>query len=138
MAPYAKPLPTIGRDNEPFWAAAKQHELRHPKCRSCGLVWGPPSGVCPHCLSEDVEWIPLSGKATLVTWGVFHKLYYDAFADDIPYNTALVEFEEGPRLLTTIVDVDNADLRRGMALEAVFDDVTDEVTLVKFRPATEN
>lgn len=135
---YSKPLPTIQWDNAPFWEAAKRHELRHPRCRSCGMVWGPPSGVCPRCLSEDVEWIALSGRATLVTWGVFRKVYYEEFAEDIPYHTALVELAEGPRILTRIVDVANDALRVGMPLDVVFDDVTDDVTLVKFKPAEEN
>ena len=69
------------------------------------------------------------------SWVVFHQAYFSSFKDDIPYNVAEVELEEGPRLLTNLVAVDNNDITIDMPVEIVFDDVTDEVTLAKFRPA---
>jgi uncharacterized OB-fold protein len=68
------------------------------------------------------------------SWVVFHQAYFSSFTDDVPYNVAEVELEEGPRLLTNLVAVDNDDITMDMPVEIVFDDVTDEVTLAKFRP----
>ena len=65
---------------------------------------------------------------------MFHQAYFSSVKDEIPYNVAEVELEEGPRLLTNLVGIDNADIQIGMSVEIVFDDVTEEVTLAKFRP----
>jgi uncharacterized OB-fold protein len=65
---------------------------------------------------------------------VFHRAYFSSFEPEVPYNVAEVELDEGPRLLTNLVEVDNAEIRVGMPVEVVFDDVTEEVTLAKFRP----
>ena len=77
----------------------------------------------------------LSGRGKVNSWVVFHQAYFSSFKDDIPYNVAEVELEEGPRLLTNLVEVDDADIQIGMPVEIIFDDITDEVTLAKFKPA---
>ena len=69
------------------------------------------------------------------SWVVFHQAYFSSFKDDVPYNVAEVELEEGPRLLTNLVGIENADITMGMPVEIVFDDITEEVTLARFRPA---
>ena len=68
------------------------------------------------------------------SWVVFHQSYFHGFDDEVPYNVAEVELEEGPRLLTNLVEVSNDAIRAQMPVEIVFDDVTDEVTLAKFKP----
>ena len=68
------------------------------------------------------------------SWVVFHQAYFSSLKDDVPYNVAEVELEEGPRLLTNLVEVGNEEIRIGMSVEVVYDDVTDEVTLAKFKP----
>jgi uncharacterized OB-fold protein len=78
-------------------------------------------------------WKPVSGKGTLFSFVVFHRPYHPGFKGDLPYNVSLVELDEGPRLLTNIVGIANDELRVGMSVEVVFDDVTEAVTLPKFR-----
>ena len=135
MAEYAKPLPDVAdRNMAPYLEAAKRHELRMQRCSSCGYVRFPPAQHCPECLDENHEWVQLSGRGTVWSFGVYHHLFNRNFADDIPYNVALVELEEGPRLVTNIVGIENEAIEMGMAVEVAFDDVTDEVTLVRFRP----
>ena len=107
-----------------------------PKCNTCGLVWYPPSPFCPDCWSKDFTWKRLSGKGRVNSWVVFHQAYFSSLKDDIPYNVAEVELDEGPRLLTNLVDVSNDKIEAGMTVEIVYDDVTENVTLAKFRPAT--
>ena len=65
---------------------------------------------------------------------IFHQAYFSSVKDEIPYNVAEVELVEGPRLLTNLVEIDNSDIKIGMPVEVVFDDVTEDVTLAKFRP----
>ncbi len=135
MTEYAKPLPDVADPNmAPYWEAAKRHELRMQRCGSCDYVRFPPARHCPECLEENDDWVALSGRGTVWSFGVYHHLFNRAFADDIPYNVALVQLEEGPRLVTNIVGVANEAIEMGMPVEVAFDDVTDEVTLVKFRP----
>jgi uncharacterized OB-fold protein len=75
-----------------------------------------------------------SGRGMIWSWVVFWQRYFAAFEADIPYNVAYVELEEGPRLMTNLVEYDPASIRCDMPVEVVFDDVTPEVTLPKFRP----
>lgn len=135
MSAYPKPLPRITPDNGPFWEGARRHELRLPRCRDCKRFWWPPGPVCPDCLAEHYEWTRVSGRGTISSWVVFHKLYFPSFAVDIPYAVVQVELQEGPRLISNLVDVKNQEIRIGMPVEVVFEDVTAEVTIPRFRPA---
>jgi hypothetical protein len=83
----------------------------------------------------DSEWVTMSGRGRLYTWTLIYQRYHPGFAEDIPYNVAIVELEEGPRLVTNIMGCSNEDLRIGMKVEVVFEDVTGEIALPKFRPA---
>ena len=134
MAEYAKPLPGLRRQNRPFFEGAKQGELRLQRCTSCGHHWFPPSDNCPSCLSFDFEWVTLSGHGRIWSWIVMHQRYFKGFEDDIPYNVAFVELEEGPFLMSTIVDVPFDQIRCDLPVEVVFEDATEEIALPKFRP----
>jgi hypothetical protein len=79
------------------------------------------------------EWVRVSGRGRVYTWVVIHQRYHPGFAGELPYNVAIVELEEGPRLITNIVGCKNEDLRIGMEVEVIFDDATDEITLPKFK-----
>jgi len=80
------------------------------------------------------EWVGVSGRGKLYTWVVIYQRYHPAFAEDLPYNVAMVDLEEGPRLITNIVGCNNEDLCIGMEVEVIFEDVTEEITLPKFKP----
>lgn len=130
---YCKPLPRVTAENRPFWDATKRHELRLQRCAECGRFRYPPSPVCPDCLSEAVEWARVSGRGTITTFVVFHKVYFESFAGEAPYNVVQVRLEEGPRLTANLVGVRNEELAVGTPVEVVFDDVTPEITLPRFR-----
>ena len=91
---------------------------------------------CQRCASRSITWTATSGRARLSSWIVYHTAFHPAFADDVPYHVAEVELEEGPRLQSTVVDAPVSDFAFGLPLEACYDDVTPEVTLVRFRVAT--
>lgn len=133
MSDYAKPLPRITALNRPFWDATRRHELRLQRCLDCGRFRYPPGPLCPGCLSERDAWTAVSGHGTVTTWAVFHQRYFESFAADLPYHVVQVQLDEGPRLTANLVDVPNSELRIGMRVEVVFDDVTPEITLVRFR-----
>ena len=132
--PYELPVPVADEESEPFFAGAKEGRLMLVRCKRCGRHRLPGRERCVDCWSEESEWVQASGRGKLYTFGIMHQQYHPAFANVIPYNYALVELEEGPRLVTNIVDCPNEELRIDMPVEAVFDDVSDETTLVRFRP----
>jgi uncharacterized OB-fold protein len=132
---YLKPLPVIDNWSRPFWQAARDGQLRVQACTACGHLFFPPGPVCPKCLGDALEWRQMSGRGTVESWVVFHQAYYKGFADELPYNVAMVRLEEGPCLFTNIVGIDNAAIRRGLPVEAVFEKATDEVTIPRFRAA---
>jgi len=136
MSDYAKPLPAITDENREFWEGAKKGTLRMQKCVACGHIRYPVSPVCPKCLAYETQWTDLCGRGVVFSYVVFHQLYDKAFEKDIPYNVALVQLEEGPRMYANIVGVDNDAVKIGDKVEAVFDPVTPEVTIPRFRLRT--
>jgi len=133
MSEYTKPLPAVTDENREFWEGARRGKLRMQKCDDCGHIRYPISHVCPKCLSYNFGWTDLSGQGEVFSYVVFHQLYNKAFEKDIPYNVALVQLAEGPRMYSNIVGVDNAAVKIGDKVEAVFDPVTREVTIPRFR-----
>lgn len=131
---YKKPLPYIHAETRAYWEGAKAHELLLRKCRDCGRYHFYPREFCPSCFSFDVEWVRASGRGTVYSVTVCHRPA-QGFGKDVPYNIVLVELEEGVRMMSTVVECANDDVLIGMAVEVVYDDVTPEVTLPKFRPA---
>ncbi len=142
-AASSKPIPVPDEASAPFFDGAVRGELILLRCRSCGTFQSPTAylGVpvrprCLGCLADELEWSASSGHATLYSYALMHQCYDEAFADELPYNIAVVETEEGVRLTSQVVGCDNDELRIGMALEVVFERLSDDVAIPKFRPRT--
>ncbi len=135
MSEYNKPIPVADEGSEPFYEGAKRHELVLARCAKCGRYRLPGREHCPDCWDTGVEFIATSGRGILYSYGIMHQKLVPGFADEVPYQFAVVELDEGPRLVTNIVDCPDDQLRPGMPVEAVYDDVSDETTLIRFRPA---
>ena len=131
---YRKPLPRPTPQSAEFWKGAQAHQLRIQRCRDCGQHVFYPRSVCPFCLSEHLEWVRVSGRGKVYSYTVVRRSMHPAFQEDVPYVLAIVELEEGPRLTTNIVACPPDEVRVDMPVEVAFDDVTGEVTLVKFKP----
>jgi uncharacterized OB-fold protein len=127
-------LPVVTEDNGHYWRSAREHALKLPFCVSCDAAFYPPQSRCPRCLGDGVEWRPVSGRAKVYTWVIVHQVYDRSFADRVPYVVATVELEEGPRLITNIVNCEPEVVRANMPVRIVYKDVTDEVALVQFEP----
>ncbi len=134
MTSYTKPLPILSAENEGFWHAARRGELRMQKCGACGHIRYPINHVCPRCLSEVADWEALSGRGTVFSYIVFHQVYNKEFAGDVPYNVAIVQLDEGPRMISNIVGVPNDQVKVGDRVEVVFEPATDEISIPRFRP----
>lgn len=135
---YKLPIPVADEASEPFFAGAKERRLMLVRCTQCGRHRLPGRERCADCWSSESEWVQASGRGKLYSFGIMHQQYHPAFAEVTPYNYAIVELEEGPRLVTNIVGCPNEELRTDMPVEAVFDDVSEETTLVRFRPRNES
>ena len=129
---YTKPLPTITNENREFWEGARKHELTMQRCNDCGHVRYPINNVCPKCLSGRFSWQTLSGEGKILSYIVFYQKYSPAFADDLPYNVALIQLKEGPRMFGNIVGVDEDTPKVGDEVKVMFDPVTPDVTIPRF------
>jgi uncharacterized protein len=131
---YAKPLPHIDEENRPWWEAVQRHELYIQKCRDCGDLRFYPRALCTNCLSSNTEWIRCKGSGRIYTFTETRQNQSAGFRESLPYVLAWVRLDEGVQLMTNIIDYPPDQVKIDMPVEAVFDDVTPEVTLVKFRP----
>ena len=131
---YKRPIPQADEPSQEFFDGARRHELMLMRCRACGTWRLPSHPRCHSCWSTETEWARASGRGTLYSFGVMHQKN-PGFEDEVQYNYALVELEEGPRIVTDIVGVPNEQLRVDMPVAAYFDDVSDDCTVVRFAPA---
>lgn len=128
-----RPKPFVTPLTEPYWAAARGRKLVVQKCDDCGWLRFPPELGCFYCGSTKASWVPMSGRATLYSWTVAHPPLLPYFHQRAPWPVVAVQLEEGPRLISNLVGVPVEAYEFGMPLDADFEDVDDEITLVVFR-----
>jgi uncharacterized OB-fold protein len=132
---FQRPLPGITAENKPFWDYMKKHEFRVQKCLGCDRLFYPPNGMCPYCHHTESEWVKLSGKGKVFSYVIVRRSNHPAFANDVPYVVAIIETDEGIRYYSNVIDCKPEDVSINMPVEVVFEDVTEEITLPKFKPA---
>ncbi len=125
------PIPT--EETLPFWEGCRRGDLLLQRCAGCGHLQFPPQSFCTACLGENLEWIKASGRGSVLSYTVIHWSPNPAYAADAPYVLALILLEEGPRMLTNIVDCPPGEVRVGMAVKVTFEDYSPEIALPKFR-----
>jgi uncharacterized OB-fold protein len=136
MSSYDKPLPEITDDNRGFWEAAANNELHLQKCGDCGQIRYPVAPICPNCLSGDFHWSRVSGRGTVFSLVVFHQVYHPGFKDEVPYNVAMIQLDEGPRMISNVVGNSGESVAAGTPVEVTFDPVTETVSIPRFRVAS--
>ncbi|OGK88329.1 MAG: hypothetical protein A2X52_12680 [Candidatus Rokubacteria bacterium GWC2_70_16] len=133
-----RPLPhPITPEATPFWNGLREQRLMLPRCLDCGRCFFYPRIACPHCHSRQIAWIEASGRGRLHAFEIAHQPMNRAFKVKPPYVLAMVELEEGPRMMSNLIDVepDPRAIRCDMPVEVVFERLTEEITLPLFRPA---
>ncbi len=135
---HPKPLPIITEENRPFWEGCRQGKLLLQYCDQCQHYQFYPRLYCMHCGAGNPRWVEASGRGVIYSYTIIHQNRSPEFVNDTPFNVAIVQLEEGPRMLSNIVDVDLADLRVDLPVTVVFDQVNDTVSLPRFRPTKEN
>src|SRR5436309_6377565 len=128
-------LPAPDPDTQPFWDAARAGTLLIRRCGDCGRFHVYPRPVCQVCWSSNVEWVEASGRATLYTGSVVRRNDLPPFGERVPYVAAVVDLDEGPRMMTNVEGCDEADLHIGMPVVVDYREETDEFTFPVFRPA---
>ncbi len=132
---YNKPIPAVTAELKPFFDAAKQHKLVVQRCSGCGAYRFPPRAICSTCLSQEAEWVPVSGEGEVFSFNVMHQIYHPGFAPEAPYAVVLIKLKEGAKMISNLTGVAPPDIKIGMPVKAVFETVSDDVTLPKFAPA---
>ena len=133
---YNKPVPVPQVESDFYWEKCKEHELWLRYDNDAEQAYFYPRDISPITFSRNTSWVQASGKATLFTYAIVHRAPHPGFVGDVPFVTAMVELEEGPIMPTNIVmeDPTPEKLQIGMELEVVFEDITDDISLPKFRP----
>lgn len=129
------PAPAVSPEAKPFWDATAEGRLLLQRCSDCATVIWYPRGLCPACSSVRFEWFEATGRGTVYSHTVIHRGAAGPYQGAEPYVLAYVELEEGPRVMTNIVDCHPASVAVGDAVEAVFHDTGEGLALVRFRPA---
>ena len=127
--PISVPIRYI--DYEGYWKGIDNKKLMLQKCADCGAWCHLPQPLCPQCHSFEKESVPVSGKGIVYSWVTYHESPHPSFK--APYSVVLVELEEGPRIISNMVDVPPDEIEIGMKVEVVFDALSEELTLPKFK-----
>lgn len=135
MSEYEKPIPHPTPLTQPFWDGVRAHKLLVQKCNSCGKLRHLPKPLCANCLSQDFTWAEMSGRGQVYTYTIMHRAPAPSFNGELPYVVALVELEEGPRMITNIRECPPEQVRVGMPVKVVYEDINAEAALFKFAPA---
>jgi uncharacterized OB-fold protein len=133
---YSKPLPQtkLPKVSEEFWKGVKAHKLLIQQCGDCGRKIFYPRLFCTECLSSNLRWIKCSGRGKVYSYAVPRTGTPRPFANSTPYIIAVIKLDEGVTISSNIVNCKPEDVKCDMDVEAVFDDITEQVTLVKFKP----
>jgi len=128
------PLPEFNQLNQAYWDGLKQGHLSFQQCTCCSHNWLPPRSECPHCLEDKWTWKTATGKDKLISWVVYHMAYHTAFAQRLHYAVAVVELEEGVRLISNVIGVDDFEsLKIDQALQLVIE-VEQGLAIPRFKP----
>jgi uncharacterized OB-fold protein len=132
-SPLPAPAPPVNPETKAFWDATAEGRLLLARCRRCQTVIWYPRAICPACSSTDTEWFEASGRGTVYSYTINHR-GEGPYREASPFVLAYVELEEGPRVMTNLVDVDHDQLAVGMPVEVVFADTGEGNALYRFRP----
>ena len=135
--PDGMPPALVDATTLPFWQAAAEHRLVVQRCTGCGHMRLPPAPVCPECRSTDSDWKQLSGRGEIYTYTVVHRPI--AAGQQLPFVIAVIALEGagGVRMISNVVGASPDELAIGLPVELVWEDMSTELAMPRFRPARE-
>lgn len=131
---HDKPLPTPDPDSKPYWDGLREGRLLLQHCNTCGHVQFYQQAICRACMGTDIVRRAASGRGTVHSYSVVHRAPGPAFKQDTPYAVLLVELEEGPRMISSLIDADPMSVSFDMRVELVCQTTQGGVVLPRFRP----
>ena len=133
--PDSMPPPLADTTTLPWWQAASEHRLVVQRCAACQRTRHPPAPVCPACRSAESDWQELSGRGEVYTYTTVHRPI--AAAQELPFVVAVIALEDsgGLRMISNLVEVDPAQVEIGMPVELVWEDMSEDLAIPRFRPA---
>ena len=129
------PLPSPNALTAPYWQAALQRELKLPRCDDCGKFHFYPRSACPHCHSQKLAWAAVSGKGEVYSFTVVHRAPSKGFEADVPYVVAVIALDEGPHLMSRLIDVQPDSVRIGQRVTVDFQQRADDIIMPVFKSA---
>lgn len=120
-APKPVPGPEITPLSQPYWSGLAEGRLLYQLCANCANAWLPAREECPRCLGDEWAWTDASGRGRIISWVIYRQAVHPAFADRVPYTVAIVELDEGPRLITN-VEAEESELGIEKPVRARFED----------------
>jgi uncharacterized OB-fold protein len=128
------PPPSPNPDSSPYWEAAREGRLLIRECQACGTRHFMPRYLCPTCWSDKLDWIECKGRGSVYSFSVVHRAPTPAFAKETPYVVALVDLDEGPRMLANIVGERARAIDIGQRVQVTFERRGDDAALPQFMP----
>ncbi len=130
-----RPVPSPDSDSQVYWDATREHRLLLQRCTACSAYRFYPRSICPECWSRDFTWEEVEGSGTIYSFTVVRRAPTPAFAPAVPYVVALIDLDEGPRMLSNILGIDVDDVRIDMRVRVAWEDIGDGLALPVFLPA---
>jgi uncharacterized OB-fold protein len=129
----SKPLPRVNQDSAPYWQAASEGRLILRHCNTCGKRHFYPRIICPFCHSTELDWVEATGRGTIYSATACYRAPDQAFRADLPYLIALIDLEEGVRMMANVTHCPPEDARIGAPVQAWFEPAADEIGIPKFK-----
>jgi uncharacterized OB-fold protein len=129
------PQPVANADSLPYWTAARERRLVIRRCRSCGELHFMPRHLCPNCWSDDLEWIDAGGGGAVHSFTIIRRASAPAFAPRVPYVVALIDLDEGPRMMANVLGDDALSVAIGDRVQLSFEDRGDGALIPQFQRA---
>ncbi len=130
--PAQIPQPTIDSDSREYWDGLAQGELRIQHCTACSHYVFYPRSICPHCFASEITWVKAAGRGKIYSYTVVWQAF-GRFAEDVPYVVAIVELDEGVRMMSRIVGTPPEAVKIGAAVQVTFEHFDEGVTLPYFQ-----
>ena len=127
------PKPVANGDSQPYWQGAAENRLLLRRCQSCNEIHFMPRYLCPKCWSDKLEWIDASGNGVVHSFSIIRRASDPAFAHLCPYVVALIELEEGPRMMANILGENALTVKIGDKVSVLFEDRGEGQKVPQFR-----
>ena len=128
---FPRPTP----ETQTYWEGCRKHKLLLQRCTQCKEFQFYPRVICSNCMSEDLEWEKASGRGRILTFTIVRRAVAEAYDADVPYVVALIQLDEGPTMMSNVVQCAPETLAIGSPVQVAFEDWSEEVSIPQFRPA---